>query len=338
MTVYGDLEVSALRELPAGRSTVATTVVPAGEKPAWLDRVWERVREEVAAGQQGYVVCPRIGAATPARRDGARPDDPDSRPRRQPDAGATDGSGAAPAARGAQVAPMLADGPLAGLRLGGAARPVALRGEGRRDARVRRRRDRRAGRHHGHRGRGRRAQRHRDGDHGGRPVRPLPAAPAARAGRAAGPRPGCACWSPTCRRAPPPGPGWTRWPRPPTGSSSPGWISSCAERATCWARSSPGAGPGCGCCRCSATRMIIAKAAGQASGDRRRRPRPGPAPGSGRAGRREVGDEDAGGVPARRSDPGEPVPRSCRTVVLGVARRAGIPLHQEFQRCASALP
>jgi len=61
MTVFGDLEVTELTELPAGRSPIATHVVPAAEKPHYLDRAWERVREEVANGRQAYVVCPRIG-------------------------------------------------------------------------------------------------------------------------------------------------------------------------------------------------------------------------------------------------------------------------------------
>ena len=61
MTVYGDLETSTLTELPAGRSPIATHVVPAADKPRYLQRAWERVREEVARGQQAYVVCPRIG-------------------------------------------------------------------------------------------------------------------------------------------------------------------------------------------------------------------------------------------------------------------------------------
>src|SRR6266851_2073089 len=61
MTVFGDLEVTELRELPAGRSPIATHVVPAAEKPHYLDRTWERVTEEVALGRQAYVVCPRIG-------------------------------------------------------------------------------------------------------------------------------------------------------------------------------------------------------------------------------------------------------------------------------------
>jgi ATP-dependent DNA helicase RecG len=61
MTVYGDLETSTLSELPAGRSVIATHVVPAADKPRFLERAWERVREEVAQGRQAYVVCPRIG-------------------------------------------------------------------------------------------------------------------------------------------------------------------------------------------------------------------------------------------------------------------------------------
>ena len=68
MTVYGDLETSTLSELPAGRSAIATHVVPAADKPHFLERAWARVKEEVKAGRQAYVVCPRIG-------DG--PEDPD---------------------------------------------------------------------------------------------------------------------------------------------------------------------------------------------------------------------------------------------------------------------
>ncbi|HLJ98321.1 MAG TPA: ATP-dependent DNA helicase RecG [Streptosporangiaceae bacterium] len=78
MTVYGDLETSTLSELPSGRKPIATHVVPAADKPHFLDRAWERVKEEVAGGRQAYVVCPRIGGdlyddelepqTTPARR------------------------------------------------------------------------------------------------------------------------------------------------------------------------------------------------------------------------------------------------------------------------------
>ena len=68
MTVFGDLEVSELTELPAGRSPIETYVVPTAEKPHYLDRTWERVKEEVASGRQVYVVCPRIGGDAAAQR------------------------------------------------------------------------------------------------------------------------------------------------------------------------------------------------------------------------------------------------------------------------------
>ncbi|MFD5449886.1 MULTISPECIES: ATP-dependent DNA helicase RecG [unclassified Streptomyces] len=61
MTVFGDLETSVLDQLPAGRSPIASHVVPAADKPHFLARAWERVREEVSNGHQAYVVCPRIG-------------------------------------------------------------------------------------------------------------------------------------------------------------------------------------------------------------------------------------------------------------------------------------
>ncbi|MEU7560034.1 ATP-dependent DNA helicase RecG [Streptomyces eurythermus] len=61
MTVFGDLETSVLDQLPAGRSPIASHVVPAADKPHFLARAWERVREEVETGHQAYVVCPRIG-------------------------------------------------------------------------------------------------------------------------------------------------------------------------------------------------------------------------------------------------------------------------------------
>ncbi len=64
MTVFGDLEVSTLTELPAGRAPIQTTVVPADQQ-SWMDRVWQRVREEVEKGHQAYVVCPRISGDEP---------------------------------------------------------------------------------------------------------------------------------------------------------------------------------------------------------------------------------------------------------------------------------
>ena len=62
MTVFGDLDISTLAELPAGRSPITTHLVPAAEKPQFLERTWQRVREEVAKGHQVYIVCPRIAS------------------------------------------------------------------------------------------------------------------------------------------------------------------------------------------------------------------------------------------------------------------------------------
>jgi ATP-dependent DNA helicase RecG len=62
MTIFGDLDISTLRELPLGRQEIATHLVPVAEKPHYLERTWERVREEVAQGHQVYIVAPRISA------------------------------------------------------------------------------------------------------------------------------------------------------------------------------------------------------------------------------------------------------------------------------------
>jgi ATP-dependent DNA helicase RecG len=62
MTVFGDLDVSTLRELPLGRQPITTHVIAAQEKPAHLERAWQRIAEEVAQGHQAYVVAPRISA------------------------------------------------------------------------------------------------------------------------------------------------------------------------------------------------------------------------------------------------------------------------------------
>jgi ATP-dependent DNA helicase RecG len=64
MTVFGDLDVSTLRELPLGRQPITTHVIPVLEKPGYLERAWERIREEVEQGHQAYVVAPRIAAGT----------------------------------------------------------------------------------------------------------------------------------------------------------------------------------------------------------------------------------------------------------------------------------
>jgi ATP-dependent DNA helicase RecG len=118
MTVFGDLDVSTLSELPRGRSPIATHVVPALEKPNYLDRAWQRVREEAGKGSQAYVVCPRIGGDDgPASAPQA--DSPDgAAAEAYPDTlfDSDDGQGRPPLAV-LDVAPALAGGPLAGLRL-----------------------------------------------------------------------------------------------------------------------------------------------------------------------------------------------------------------------------
>jgi ATP-dependent DNA helicase RecG len=113
MTVFGDLEVSTLRELPAGRAPILTHVVPAAERPDFLARAWQRAREEVAAGRQVYVVCPRIDSGTVESDGEGLLEDPD------PDEGDEGGAGepSRPAAAVETVLPALAEGALAGLRL-----------------------------------------------------------------------------------------------------------------------------------------------------------------------------------------------------------------------------
>jgi ATP-dependent DNA helicase RecG len=62
ITIFGDLDISTLRELPGGRAPITSHVIAAASKPAFLDRAWARIKEEVAAGRQAYVVAPRISA------------------------------------------------------------------------------------------------------------------------------------------------------------------------------------------------------------------------------------------------------------------------------------
>jgi ATP-dependent DNA helicase RecG len=69
MTVFGDLDVSTLRELPLGRQPITTHVVPVKEKPSFLERAWQRINEEVAQGHQAYIVVPRISADSDANAD-----------------------------------------------------------------------------------------------------------------------------------------------------------------------------------------------------------------------------------------------------------------------------
>ena len=113
MTVFGDLEVSTLTELPAGRAPIQTNVVPLAEQPAWIDRVWQRVREEVEQGPPGLRRLPadhrrraRAGRASTRRSD----DDVGAEERRAAD-------DLAARARSRRWSPSSPRAPLAGLRV-----------------------------------------------------------------------------------------------------------------------------------------------------------------------------------------------------------------------------
>lgn len=69
LTVYGDLETSTLRELPRGRQPISTNAIFVKEKPAWLQRGWQRIIEEVDAGRQAYVVASRIDESDKPAKD-----------------------------------------------------------------------------------------------------------------------------------------------------------------------------------------------------------------------------------------------------------------------------
>ncbi|MFD9493895.1 ATP-dependent DNA helicase RecG [Streptomyces sp. NPDC060005] len=105
MTVFGDLETSVLDQLPAGRSPIASHVVPAADKPHFLARAWERVREEVENGHQAYVVCPRIGDEDDDPKKGRKKASPEDDAEKRPPLAVLD------------VAAQLAKGPLQGLRI-----------------------------------------------------------------------------------------------------------------------------------------------------------------------------------------------------------------------------
>ncbi|MFD7711030.1 helicase-related protein [Streptomyces sp. NPDC059785] len=107
MTVFGDLETSVLDQLPAGRSPIASHVVPAADKPHFLARAWERVREEVSNGHQAYVVCPRIGDEDDAPGKGRKKQSPQ---------GGADAEKRPPLAV-LEIADQLSAGPLQGLRV-----------------------------------------------------------------------------------------------------------------------------------------------------------------------------------------------------------------------------
>ena len=101
MTIFGDLDISTLRELPQGRQPISTHVLPALEKPAFLQRAWSRIREEVEKGHQAYIVAPRINATESADAD----------------MDFLFGTTSAELTSVEELAPTLHSGPLAGLRI-----------------------------------------------------------------------------------------------------------------------------------------------------------------------------------------------------------------------------
>lgn len=99
LTVYGDLETSTLRELPRGRQPITSRVVYFNENVQLMQRAFDKIREEVAAGRQAYVVAPRIDET---EAGGKLPGYPNSHP----------------SATATGLYDKLRRGPLHGLRLG----------------------------------------------------------------------------------------------------------------------------------------------------------------------------------------------------------------------------
>ena len=64
LTIYGDLDISLLDEMPKGRKPVITKIVA----PAQVDDMYEHVRSELKAGRQAYVICPRIDEPDPDKQ------------------------------------------------------------------------------------------------------------------------------------------------------------------------------------------------------------------------------------------------------------------------------
>jgi len=116
MTVFGDLEVSTLTELPLGRSPITSHVVKTKSKPQYLARAWQRVREEVEQGNQVFVVAPRISSGDDSdfTTFGLTEKELQMARRMSGEAETSEGSGAHSVA---ELFPMLQGGPLAGLRL-----------------------------------------------------------------------------------------------------------------------------------------------------------------------------------------------------------------------------
>jgi ATP-dependent DNA helicase RecG len=116
MTIFGDLEISTLRQLPEGRSPITTHVIPIAEKPHYLDRAWERMREEISKGYQAYVVVPRI-AGDDAEASGMTDRDREIAKILDAASGASSRSDKVPLTSVEELAPQLAMGALKGLKV-----------------------------------------------------------------------------------------------------------------------------------------------------------------------------------------------------------------------------
>lgn len=117
MTVFGDLDVSTLDEMPVGRATIESFVVHASAKPQHLERAWQRIREEVSAGHQVYVVAPRISKSDNSDliRYGLTSDDLALAKRMSGDD--SDGKESAGSSSVEELLPRLSSGALKGLRV-----------------------------------------------------------------------------------------------------------------------------------------------------------------------------------------------------------------------------
>ncbi|MCW2731418.1 MAG: ATP-dependent helicase RecG [Mycobacterium sp.] len=105
LTVYGDLETSVLRELPRGRRPITSNTIFVGQKPAWLQRAWQRITEEVGAGRQAYVVASRIDENDTGDKDSGKKKPSNKEP-------------GPPVTSVVELFEHLGRGPLSGLRLG----------------------------------------------------------------------------------------------------------------------------------------------------------------------------------------------------------------------------
>lgn len=65
LTVYGDLDISLLDEMPKGRKPIITKVLA----PSQIEKVYDHVKQELAAGRQAYVICPRIDEPDPSKEN-----------------------------------------------------------------------------------------------------------------------------------------------------------------------------------------------------------------------------------------------------------------------------